>query len=47
MKRGSNTNAYVSPSPLDELKKLKELMDMGVITKEEFEKKKEKLLSKL
>lgn len=47
MKRGSSTNTYVSPSPLDELKKLKELMDMGVITKEEFEKKKEKLLSKL
>ena len=33
-----------SDSNLDEIKKLKELLDMGAITKEEFEKKKKELL---
>lgn len=33
------------PSVADELAKLKELLDKGVITKEEYEKAKKKLLS--
>ena len=34
----------VGQSAVDELKKYKELMDQGVITEEEFQKKKEQLL---
>lgn len=34
-------------TPLDELKKLKELLDMGAITQDEYEEKKKKLLEKL
>jgi len=34
-------------SPLDELRKLKELLDAGAITKEEFEEKKKRLLEKV
>lgn len=33
-----------APSPLDEIKKLKELLDIGAITQEEFEAKKKQLL---
>ena len=35
------------PSPLDELKKLKELLDMGAITEQEYEEAKKRILSKL
>lgn len=37
----------VAPTPLEELKKLKELLDMGAITKEEYEEKKKKILEKV
>jgi len=36
-----------APTPLEELKKLKELLDMGAITSEEYEDKKKKLLQKV
>lgn len=35
------------PTPLEELKKLKELLDMGAITQEEYEEKKKKILEKV
>ncbi len=35
------------PTPLEELKKLKELLDMGAITQEEYEDKKKKILEKV
>ena len=48
MKRAkAKTSATVAPTPLEELKKLKELLDMGAITKEEFEEKKKRLLEKV
>jgi hypothetical protein len=51
MKRAKAAKAMpqvtVAPTPLEELKKLKELLDMGAITKEEYEEKKKKLLEKL
>lgn len=37
----------VAPTPLDELKKLKELLDMGAITQQEFEQKKKSILEKM
>ncbi|MBT7755574.1 MAG: SPFH domain-containing protein [Candidatus Magasanikbacteria bacterium] len=36
-----------SESPMDKLKKLKELFDMGVVSQEEYDKKKEKLLGEI
>ena len=33
-----------APSPADELKKFKELLDMGALTQEEFDIKKKQLL---
>lgn len=51
MKRAKAAKAMpqvvLTSTPLDELKKLKELLDLGVITKEEFEEKKKKILEKL
>ena len=41
-KNGGTT--VVSLSPAEELKKFKELLDMGVITQEEFDAKKKALL---
>ena len=44
-KRGKNGTTVVQPvSTADELKKFKELLDMGAITQEEFEAKKKELL---
>lgn len=43
VKRQKNT-PVAAASPLDEVKKLKELLDCGVITQEEFEAKKKQLL---
>ena len=42
----ASTSSMTSPSRdyIDELKGLKELLDSGVISKEEFEEKKKKLL---
>ena len=37
----------VAPTPLEELKKLKELLDMGAMTQEEYEEKKKSLLEKI
>ena len=34
-------------SAIDKLKKLKEILDLGIISKEEFEEKKKKLMSEL
>lgn len=48
MKRAKATpSAAMVPTPLEELKKLKELLDMGAVTKEEFEEKKKRLLEKV
>lgn len=41
---GNSTNNSSSISPADEIKKYKELLDMGAITTEEFNKKKSELL---
>ena len=38
------TSVNSSVSPMDELKKLAELRDMGIVTEEEFEQKKKQLL---
>lgn len=40
----NNTTIQNALSPADELKKFKELLDMGVITQEEFDQKKKQLL---
>ena len=42
-----NATAQQSSSPIDEIKKLKELLDMGAISQEEFETKKAVFLSKI
>ncbi len=51
MKRMKMTKAgpplVAKPTPLDELKKLKELPDMGAITQEEYEEKKKKILEEV
>jgi hypothetical protein len=39
--------AIEAPTSLDALKKLKELLDMGAITQQEYEEKKQKILEKL
>lgn len=38
------SNSKEKPSNIDELKKIKELLDMGIITQEEFEAKKKQVL---
>ena len=43
-KSAKNAPAAAALSPADELKKFKELLDMGVITQEEFDKKKAQIL---
>ncbi len=40
----SAVHAPAAMDPYEELKKLKELLDLGIVTKEEFEAKKKKLL---
>ena len=51
MKRAKAAKAMpqvtVAPTPLEELKKLKELLDMGAITQEDYDEKKKKILEKL
>ena len=42
--QGSQTAAPAVPDPYEELKKLKELLDLDIITKEEFDTKKKQLL---
>ena len=42
---GANSNS--SESPLDKLKKLKELLDLGALTQEEFDDKKKELMNKM
>jgi predicted Zn-dependent peptidase len=44
---GQRTGQGPAPAamdPYEELKKLKELLDMGIVTQEEFDAKKKKLL---
>ena len=43
-KNANNTPAIQAPSPAEELKKFKELLDAGIITQEEFDAKKKQLL---
>jgi hypothetical protein len=40
----SNTSPVYAPSPADEIKKYKELLDSGILTQEEFELKKKQIL---
>jgi len=51
MKQAGATKAMPSVvaaiTPLDEIKKLKELLDMGALTQEEYEEKKKKILEKM
>ena len=42
--KGGTTVVQQATSPAEELKKMKELLDMGIITKEEFDEKKKQLL---
>ena len=44
MERQSSKTVFNEPSPADELKKYKELLDTGVISQEEFDAKKKQLL---
>lgn len=44
LKSGQGRPIQAAPSPADELKKFKELLDMGAITQEEFDIKKKQLL---
>jgi hypothetical protein len=39
-----NSESGAPLSPMDELKKLKEVFDLGIITEDEFSQKKKKLL---
>jgi hypothetical protein len=43
-KSAKHAPAAAAPSPADELKKFKELLDMNIITQEEFDKKKAQIL---
>ncbi len=45
MKNSLRSSNKTGTSPADELKKYKELLDMGAITPEEYEKKKKELLN--
>jgi predicted Zn-dependent peptidase len=42
--KGGTTVIQQANSPAEELKKFKELLDMGIITQEEFDTKKKQLL---
>ena len=44
VQNGPSAGAPAATDPYEELKKLKELLDLDIITKEEFESKKKKLL---
>lgn len=44
MPPATEKSAPSAASPMDELKKLKELLDMGIVTQEEFDAKKKQLL---
>ena len=45
MKTSHRGNSVNSTSPADELIKYKQLLDMGALTQEEFDKKKKELLN--
>jgi membrane protease subunit (stomatin/prohibitin family) len=47
MQSGQEGQGKQSASPMDKLKKLKELLDMGALSQEEYDKKKEKLLEEI
>ena len=42
--KGGTTIVQQANSPAEEVKKMKELLDMGIITQEEFDAKKKQLL---
>ena len=44
LQTGQTAGPAAGMDPYEELKKLKELLDMGIVTQEEFEAKKKKLL---
>ena len=44
MREPKEPDPPAAPDPYEELKKLKELLDLGIVTEEEFETKKKKLL---
>ena len=45
MERQTSKMVFNEPSPADELKKYKELLDTGAISQDEFETKKNQLLN--
>jgi membrane protease subunit (stomatin/prohibitin family) len=47
LKSGEGGTDTVKESPMDKIKKLKELLEMGAIIKEEFETKKKKLMEEI
>jgi len=47
MQSGQEGQGKQSTGPMDKLKKLKELLDMGALSQEEYDKKKEKLLEEI
>ena len=47
MMSGIQGNGGEKESPMDKLKKLKELLDLGAISEEEFNKKKTKLMDEI
>lgn len=42
-----NLNSDSAPSPIEEIKKLKELLDLGAINEREYEEKKQELLARV
>ena len=44
-KFGQKNNSAQKSDPIEDIKKFKELLDIGVITQEEFDKKKKELLN--
>jgi membrane protease subunit (stomatin/prohibitin family) len=47
MQPAQSNGSLVASSPMDKLKKLKELLDMGALSQEEYDGKKEKLLGEI
>ncbi|WP_028042120.1 SHOCT domain-containing protein [Candidatus Stoquefichus massiliensis] len=45
LKKDEPVESKVSNDPIEEVKKLKELLDMGILSQEEFDKKKKELLN--
>lgn len=43
-KEGNKENDYLAPSPMDDIREFKKLLDEGIITQEDFDAKKKELL---